>query len=432
MRNRHHVVIIGGGFGGLFLAHALRGAPVRVTLIDQRNFHLFQPLLYQVATGGLSPANIAMPLRRILRSQRNARVVLGEVTGIDVENRRVIVEPTPIEYDTLVVATGARHNYFGHPEWEQFAPGLKTIEDATEIRAKMFSAFEAAELATSVEETRTLLTFVIVGAGPTGVELAGTIAEIARDTLPNDFRNIDSKLAQIILIDAADRVLPPYPSALSARAEEQLRELGVTVRTNVLVTAIDRGGVTIDAGGKSERIASRTVLWAAGVQASSLGRELAVRAGAPIDRVGRVIVDPDLTIPGHPEVFVIGDLAIYSHQGGKPLPGVAPVAMQQGKYVAELLRGRLAGDRTPAPFRYVDRGNMATIGRAAAVADLGWIRLSGYSAWLAWLFVHLLFLIGFQNKLLVLIQWAWSYFSFSRSCRLITGGGQSQRPTGGV
>jgi NADH dehydrogenase len=458
MRNLHHVVIIGGGFGGLFAARGLGRAPVRVTLIDRRNFHLFQPLLYQVATGGLSPANIAAPLRGIVRRQKNTTVLLADVRTIDVAGRTIPLPSGEVRYDTLIVATGVRHNYFGNDHWEALAPGLKTIEDATEIRARILGAFEAAEASSDVEEIRALLTFVVIGAGPTGVELAGTLAEIARDTLKRDFRTIDPTHARILLLDAIDRVLPPYPPSLSAKAAHSLRRLGVTVMTGVKVCDIQPGFVAVqrdtDTGAKpssapgdahletrnagletrsterpdpTERVATRTVLWAAGVRASSFGRVLADRTGSVLDDAGRLFVAPDLTIPGHPEIFVIGDLACFTHPGGKPLPGVAPVAIQQGRYVAEVIRRRVHAERRslpppmPAPFRYHDRGSMATIGRAAAVADFGWARFSGYLAWLLWLFVHLLFLIGFQNRVLVFIQWAWNYFSFNRSARLITG-----------
>lgn len=420
MLNRHHVVIVGGGFGGLRAALGLRRAPVRITLIDRRNFHLFQPLLYQVATGGLSPANIAAPLRRILNRQKNARVLMDEVTGFDLPTRRVLCQDRSLQFDTLIVATGVRHNYFGRDDWEQFAPGLKTIEDATEIRARVLAAFEKAELTQDVEEMRALLTFVVIGAGPTGVELAGALAEIARDTLRRDFRAIDSTYARILLLDGAERVLPGYPAELSQRAEYSLRKLGVTVRTGVRVMNVTAQEVSTESSSGQESIATRTVLWAAGVQGSPLGRMLAEATGATLDRAGRITVSPDLSVTGFPDVFVIGDLAVYTHDGGNPLPGVAPVAMQEGTYVAGVIAARLAGRPTPH-FHYVNRGNMATIGRAAAVADLGWIRFSGYPAWLAWLFVHLVFLIEFHNRVLVLIQWAWSYITFNRSARLITG-----------
>lgn len=417
----HQVVIIGGGFGGLHAARDLGPASVQVTLIDRRNFHLFQPLLYQVATGQLSPANIAAPLRGLLRRNKNTKVLLGEVVDIDVPGRRVILSDGELRYDTLIVAAGARHHYFGHPEWEEAAPGLKTIEDATEIRRRILLAFEAAERESDADRRRALLTFVVVGGGPTGVELAGALGEIARDTLRHDFRDIDTRSAQILLLEAADRILLNYPPKLSEKAVAALARLGVTTWTGAAVTDVQPHLVTIRCNNKEERIPTHTVLWGAGVQASPLGKVLAAATGAALDRAGRVSVAPDLSLPGHPEILVIGDLAGYSHQTGKPLPGVAPVAMQQGNYVARLIRNRLRGRPMP-PFHYRDRGNMATIGRAAAVADLGWLRFSGLFAWLTWLFVHLMFLVQFDNRLLVLFQWAWNYFTHNRSARLITGG----------
>jgi NADH dehydrogenase len=420
MTASHHVVIVGGGFGGLYAAKSLKRAPVQVTLLDRRNFHLFQPLLYQVATGGLSPANIAAPLRAVLKRQRNARVLLAEAIDIDLAQRQVRLSDGEIGYDTLIVATGARHHYFGHPEWESAAPGLKTIEDATEIRRRVLLAYEMAEREADPALRRALLTFVVVGGGPTGVELAGTLAELARHTLRQDFRDIDPATAQIILLEAADRVLPPYPPRLSAKASQALVRLGVTVRTHAVVTDVQAEAVTVRIGDATEIVPCRTVLWAAGVQASPLGAILARATGAALDRAGRITVQLDLSLPGHPEIFVIGDLANFPHQGGKPLPGVAPVAMQQGQYVARLIEARLRGQTLP-PFRYRDYGNMATIGRNAAVADFGWLRLSGYLAWLAWLFIHVLKLIEFENRILVLFQWAWNYLTRNRSARLITG-----------
>jgi NADH dehydrogenase len=415
-----HVVIIGGGFGGLYAAKALRHAPVQVTLLDRRNFHLFQPLLYQVATGGLSPANIAAPLRAVLKHQANTEVLLGEVVEIEVASRRVVLQDRTIPYDTLVVAAGARHHYFGHDQWEELAPGLKTIEDATEIRRRVLLAFENAERTLDPSSRRGWLTFVVVGAGPTGVELAGTLGELAHYTLRSNFRHISPANARILLLEGLDRVLPTYPPTLSARAAESLARLGVTVRTGTTVTDLRHDVVVTRQGDQEERIEARTVLWAAGVLASPLGAILARATGATLDRAGRVEVGPDLTLPGHPEIFVIGDLALFPHQTGKPLPGLAPVAMQQGRYAADLIRQRLREKSLP-PFRYKDRGTMATIGRAAAVADLGWIRFSGWPAWLAWLFIHILFLIEFENRLLVLTQWAWNYVTRNRSARLVTG-----------
>ena len=416
----HRVVIIGGGFGGLYAAKSLRRAPVRVTLIDRRNFHLFQPLLYQVATGGLSPGEIASPLRHVLRNSRNTEVLLGEVVDIDVANRKVVLLDGAVEYDTLIVATGSSHHYFGHDEWEKYAPALKTIEDATEIRSRILLAFEKAEREPDTEARRAWLTFVVVGAGPTGVELAGALGEIANDTLRDDFRHIDPKGASIILIEAGERVLPVYPPDLSADAEQSLIRLSVRTMTKTSVTMVDATGVTVRHNGEEKRIAARTVLWAAGVQASPLGRILAARTGVALDRAGRVAVEPNLTVPLHPEILVIGDLANFSHQTGKPLPGVAPVAIQQGGYAGKLIRERLAG-KPEQPFHYWDKGNLATIGRAAAVADFGRIHIAGLVAWLVWLFVHLMYLVGFDNRLVVFFKWAYSYLTFNRGARLTTG-----------
>jgi NADH dehydrogenase len=415
----HRVVIIGGGFGGLYAAQALGHAPVQVTLIDRRNFHLFQPLLYQVATGGLSPGEIASPLRHVLRRHTNTEVLLAEMMDLDAVNRHVVLRDGEEGYDTLIVAAGASDSYFGNDQWEPLAPGLKTIEDATEIRSRILLAFEKAEREPDEESRRAWLTFVVVGAGPTGVVLAGALGEIANDTLRHDFRRIDPSTARIYLVEGSDRVLPPYPPDLSAKAEKALIRMKVRPVVGALVTGIDETGVTVRRGNEMEHIPARTVLWAAGVQASPLGRTLAERAGAKLDRVGRVIVEPDLTIAGHPEILVIGDLANFTHQTGKPLPGVAPVAMQQGRYAAKLVRGRLAG-KTLEPFHYWNKGSLATIGRAAAVADFGRIHIDGYFAWLTWLFVHLMYLVEFDNRLLVLIQWAYNYFTRNRGARLIT------------
>jgi NADH dehydrogenase len=416
----HRVVIVGGGFGGLYTAQALGKARLQVTLIDRRNFHLFQPLLYQVATGALSSANIAAPLRGVLRRQKNTRVLMAEVTGFDLDRRFVLLADGAEPYDTLVVAAGARHHYFGHPEWEQYAPGLKTIEDATDIRRRVLYAFEAAERSADPAERRVWLTFVVVGGGPTGVELAGAGAEVAHATLRGNFRSFDPRTAGIILLEAADRILGTYPPKLSARGVRSLERLGVSVRTGTAVTDIGPDRVVVRTGGTTEVIATHTILWGAGVDASPLARALAAATGAELDRAGRILVQPDLTLPGHPEILVLGDMALFPHQTGQPLPGVAPVAMQQGRYVADLIQRRLRGE-PGQPFRYRDRGTMATIGRAAAVADLGWVRLSGFLAWLVWLFIHILFLIEFENRILVLFQWAWNYFTRNRSARLITG-----------
>jgi NADH dehydrogenase len=408
-----HVVIVGAGFGGLHAARALARHPVRITVVDRHNYHLFQPLLYQVATAALSPGDIAHPIRSLLRRYRNVRVALAEATGIDLAGRRVRLDDGELSYDFLVLATGARHSYFGHDEWEPYAPGLKTIDDALEIRRRILCAYEAAEWETDEARRRALLTFVIVGGGPTGVELAGAIAEIARLTLQHDFREIDPAQSRVILLEGLDRILPAFPPDLSASAEAQLRKLGVEVRTKAMVTCITPEAVHV--GG--EVIPTFTTLWAAGVAASPLARSL----GVPLDRAGRVAVEPDLTLPGHPEVYVIGDLALFTHQTGRPLPGVAPVAIQQGRAAAENIWRSITG-RPRRPFRYVHRGNLATIGRAAAVADFGRIHLSGFLAWLVWLAVHIFNLIGFDNRLLVLIQWMWSYFTYKRGARLITGG----------
>jgi NADH dehydrogenase len=420
MAAQHRVVIIGGGFGGLSVARRLKRAPVEITLIDRCNYHLFQPLLYQVATGALSPANIAAPLRHVLKNQKNTKVLLAEATHIDAANRRVILSDGSLDYDTLIVATGASHQYFGHDDWEQFAPGLKTIEDATDMRRRILLAFEAAERERDPEKLRAWMTFVIVGAGPTGVELAGTLGEIANDTLRHDFRNINPSEARIFLVEGTDRVLPTYPPSLSEAARKMLVRLGVTVRTGAMVTDISDGSVTIRASDRTETHSTRTILWAAGVLASPLGRILAAEAGARLDRAGRVLVELDLTIAGHPEIFVIGDLANFSHQTGKPLPGVAQPAIQEGRYVGEVIQRRLKNQKI-APFHYFDKGNLATIGRAKAVADLNWLRLAGWPAWMIWLFVHLLYIVQFQSRLLILIQWGWLYVIYDRSARLITG-----------
>jgi NADH:ubiquinone reductase (H+-translocating) len=416
----HHVVIVGGGFGGLHAALSLGDPSVRVTLIDKRNFHLFQPLLYQVATGGLSPADISSPLRSILNKQRNTKVLMGEVRDIDPHGQKITLNKGEIAYDTLIVATGVSHHYFGNDQWAPTAPGLKTVEDALEMRRRIFMAFEAAEKETDLEKRRAWLTFVIVGGGPTGVELAGAIAELAYSTLKKDFRNIDTAEAKIILVEGLDRVLPPYPPELSAKAEASLVELGVKVQTKALVTNIEDDTVTIRQGENSETVAARTILWAAGVKASAMGKILADHTGAELDRVGRVMVESDLSIRDNPQIFVIGDLANFTKPDGKPLPGVAPVATQEGKYVADLILKRLSGQTMPA-FEYYDAGSLSVIGRHSAVADFGKIRMSGFLAWLIWVFVHIYYLIEFDSKLVVFIQWTWSYFTRKRGARLITG-----------
>lgn len=417
----HRVVIIGGGFGGLYCAKSLRKAPLQVTLVDRRNFHLFQPLLYQVATGALSPGNIAAPLRAVLERQKNTEVVMGEATGFDFAARRVLLADGDLPYDWLVVATGSETSYFGHDSWEPLAPGLKTIEEATNIRHRVLAAFEAAERERDPDKVRRLLTFVVAGGGPTGVEMAGAVAETARHTLRGEFRHIDPSQAHVFLIEGGERVLAAFPPQLSVRARQQLEQLGVIVRTGCLVTDVSEQGVTLQCGEQAERLATATVVWAAGVRASPLGKALADAAGLPVDRQGRVAVEADLSLPGHPEVFVIGDLAgACAASGGPPLPGLAPVAMQQGHYVARLIRSRLRG-AVLRPFHYRDRGTMATIGRARAVALIGPLRFWGLLAWMAWLFIHLMYIVEFQNRLLILFQWAWNYFTWNRSARLITG-----------
>jgi NADH dehydrogenase len=415
---RPRVVIVGGGFGGLAAARALARVPAEVVLVDRRNFHLFQPLLYQVATGGLSPANIASPLRRALRREKNVDVVLGEVTGFDLAGRRVLLTDGELEYDRLVVAAGATHSYFGK-DWSELAPGLKTIEDATKMRSRILEAFERADRERDPAVRAATLTFVIVGAGPTGVELAGALAEIARHCLRHDFRHIEPKDARILLVDAVDRVLAVYPKDLSDNAEAALTRLGVTIVKKAKVTDIEPDAVTLDREGQIERIPCHNVLWAAGVQASPLGQRLAESAGLAVDRAGRVAVEPDLSLPSHPEISVIGDLATFQHGLEHPLPGVAPVAVQQGRHVAAQIARSLRGE-TSVPFVYRDHGTMATIGRAQAVVDLGRFHIVGFPAWLIWLFVHLLNLNQTENRLLVLLQWGWSYFTFNRSARLIT------------
>ncbi len=409
---RPHVVIIGGGFGGLAAARKLARTPVDITLLDRRNHHLFQPLLYQVATAGLNPSDIAYPIRAIVRKQKNVRVLLADARGIEVERKRVILDRGELSYDYLIVATGATHSYFGNDDWIAHAPGLKTVEDALDIRRRILLAYEAAERETDPAARRAYLTFAVVGAGPTGVELAGALAELGKYTLARDFRHVDPTQVEVVLVEAAPRVLPPYPDELSEKARAHLQKLGVTVRTGERVTDIDDGGLTIG----DERIAARTVLWAAGVQASPLATSL----GAPLDRAGRVEVSADLTIPGHPEVFVVGDLAAATDPTGAAVPGVAPAAVQGGEHAALSIHNELAG--RPAPvFRYRDKGSMATIGRAAAVVQLGRLRFAGISAWVVWWLIHILFLIGFRNRFLVMFAWAWSYLTYQRGARLITG-----------
>jgi NADH:quinone reductase (non-electrogenic) len=405
------VVIVGGGFGGLYAARALRNLPVEVTLLDRRNHHVFQPLLYQVAMAALSPAEIASPIRWILRRQRNVEVLLAEVVHVDAARRTLVLADGEMSYDFLILATGATHAYFGHDEWQVTAPGLKTLEDALEVRRRVLIAYERAEREPDPQRRAILLTFVVIGGGPTGVELAGALAEISRQSLARDFRHFDPSSARVILIEAGPTILPAFPEPLRQAAARDLKRLGVDVRTGRPVTSVSNRRVAMN----GDAIDAATVLWAAGVAASPVGLTL----GVPTDRAGRVIVQPDLTIPGHPDVFVIGDLASFAGPDGRPLPGVAQVAIQMGRHAAENIRRAI--DHQPyRTFVYKDLGNMATIGRASAIADFGWLRLKGYIAWLAWLFVHILNLIGFRNRLVVLVQWAWAYFSYQRSIRLIT------------
>ena len=420
MNSKPHVIIVGAGFGGLEAAKKLACKDVRVTVIDRTNYHLFQPLLYQVATAALSPADIAAPVRAILSKCRNVEVILVEVQSVDVEAKKVKTADLEIDYDYLILATGARHSYFGHNEWEKLAPGLKSLEDAVELRRRILLAFEYAEKATHEAARRAAMNFVIIGGGPTGVEMAGAIAEISRYTLAKDFRHINPSEARVILIEGEPRLLAAYPPDLSESARKQLADLGVEVRTSTRATNLTEDGVQTG----DELIPCRVKIWAAGNNASFVGKTL----GAPADRVGRVIVNDDLTIPGHPEVQVIGDLANFPHQTGQPLPGISPVAMQQGRHAARNILAMIKG-RKPQRFRYWDKGTMATIGRNKAVADLKFVHLSGLPAWLAWLFVHIIFLVGYRNRLVVLFQWAWAYLTFDKGARLITRNFQSeQRP----
>lgn len=405
------IVIVGAGFGGLRVAKALGDAPVQVTVIDRNNHHLFQPLLYWVASAGLSPAEISSPIRRILRRQKNTRVLMAEVTGVDMDRQRVLMSERTVEYDYLVLATGAQDNYFGHSEWSKYAVGLKSIQEATTIRSRILQAFEVAEIEPDPEKVKELLTFVLVGAGPTGVEMAGAIAELAHKALAKDFRHIDPTSARVVLVEAGPRILPGFPEKLSKRAHRALNKLGVEIRVGKAVENIDAEGVSVD----GQRIASKTVIWSAGVAASPAGKWL----GVEVDRGGRVHVNADLTVPGHTNVFVIGDTAALT-QNGKLLPGVAPVAMQQGRYVAELIKQRTTSGGPERAFRYVDKGNLATVGRSYAVVSIKGLGLTGLLAWVLWLVIHIYYLIGFRNRLITLFQWAWTYFTFNRGARLIT------------
>jgi NADH:ubiquinone reductase (H+-translocating) len=425
MAQAHKVLILGGGFAGLNAVQKLKRAPVEVTLIDRRNFHLFQPLLYQVATGSLSPGEISAPLRGVLSRQKNAEVLLGEAADINPDAKRVkLRDGACFDYDSLIVATGSKTSYYGHEEWRPHAPSLKTIEEATAIRHKILYAFEWAERSATEAEAREWLTFVIVGAGATGMELAGALAEIANETLKNDFRRINPTEARIILMEGGNRVLSAYPPALSEKAEMLVKRLGVEVMKGVMATAIDSEGVTYKRGDSTEKLAAKTVLWAGGVMATTFGKRLAERTKAETDRSGRIRVHPDLTIPNYPDIFVLGDLAAAQGRDGNPLPGVAQVAIQGGTYAAHTIRARLSGKKDIPPFRYFDKGDMAVIGRAAAVANIFGLHFWGLPAWLIWLFIHLMYIVEFQNRVLVFVQWGFEYLTFSRGARLITGTGE--------
>jgi NADH:ubiquinone reductase (H+-translocating) len=419
---RHRVIILGGGFGGLSAARRLKRAPVEVILIDRRNFHLFQPLMYQVATGSLSPGEIAAPLRSVLSRQKNTRVLLGEVSDIDPAAKKVLLlDGASFEYDSLIVATGSQTSYYGKDAWRDWAPSLKTVEEATSIRHKILYAFERAERAESHEEARAWLTFVIVGAGATGLELAGALAEIANETLKNDFRHINPKEAQIILMEGGPRVLGAFPEDLAARAEKAVSKLGVNVMKGVMVTNINGQGVTFRRGEVTERLAAYTVLWAGGVMTTAFGKKLAERTKAETDKSGRIKVNANLTIPGYPDIFLVGDLALATSKDGKPLPGVAQVAMQGGAFAAKTIRARIAGKKPPAEFHYFNKGDLAVIGRASAVANIFGFHLSGLLAWLVWLFIHLIYIVQFRSRVMVFVQWGFEYLTFSRGARLITG-----------
>lgn len=417
---RHRVVIIGGGFGGLNTAKGLGNSEAEVTLVDRRNFHLFQPLLYQVASGALSPGDIAAPLRSILHRYRNTRVLLDEVIDIDPVNRTVILRSGPLPYDTLVLAAGGTHQYFGHQEWQQWAPGLKFLEDAVRIRSQVLSAFESAEVETDLHRQKVLMTFMIIGGGPTGVEMAGALAELANHTLKKEFSKIDPANARILLVEAGDKILAAYPDDLAQKGIERLKHMGVEIRTKCMVQSIEEERVKLSYQGQNEDLEVATILWTAGVKTSGLANTLVDKTGCAVDRGGRIVVQPDFTVPGHPEILVIGDLCSYTHTPDqKPLPGLAAVAMQEGYYAASFIRARIAQKPLPR-FQYTDKGNLAIIGRNAAIAQIGKLHLSGFPAWLMWLLVHIFYLIGFESKVLVLFQWAWNYATRSRSACLIT------------
>jgi NADH dehydrogenase len=418
--SKPHVVIVGGGFAGLYAAKSLAKPSVHVTLIDKRNFHLFQPLLYQVATGNVSPGDVASSLRAVFSRRKNVRVLLAEMLDVLPEEHKVLLSDGELVYDTLIVATGVVPHYFGHDAWSPSATGLKTVEDALLMRARVLGAFEAAERETDPDRRRSWMTFVVVGGGSAGVELSGALAELAHDTLRDDFRHIDPTTAEVLLLEAADRILPTFPAQLSAKAHASLSRLGVTVRPGSLVTEISGNVLTVEQGDRTETIAAHTILWTAGVRASPMARVLAQRTGASLDRLGRVIVEPDLTIAGHPDILVLGDLASFSHRREAPLPAVAPVAIQEGQYAARLVSARLRGASSP-PFRYHNRGMLAVIGLNAAVAHLGRLKFAGFVAWLLWVFVHIVYLIEFDNKVMVMFRWIWNYVTRKRGARLITG-----------
>jgi NADH dehydrogenase len=422
MAQPHRVIVLGGGFGGLSAVQKLKRAPVEVILIDRRNFHLFQPLMYQIATGSLSPGEIAAPLRGVLSRQKNTQVLLGEVSDIDPAAKKVqLLDGAVFDYDSLIVATGSQTSYYGNDAWREWAPSLKSVEEATAIRHKILYAFERAERAATHEESRAWLTFVIVGAGATGLELAGALAEIANETLKHDFRHIDPREARILLVEGGPRVLPSFPEDLSAKAEKLVTKLGVEVMKGVMVTTIDANGVTFRRGDKTESLAAHTVLWAGGVETTTFGRKLAQRTHAETDRSGRIKVNPDLTIPNYPDIFIVGDLAHATDKDGKPMPGVAQVAIQGGAFVAKTIKARIENKKPDRAFHYFNKGDMAVIGRAAAVANIFGFHLSGFIAWFTWLFVHLIYIVEFQNRVMVFIQWGFEYLTFSRGARLITG-----------